>query len=279
LRKFESAVDVHDEVTKWFAREARDLPWRKSTPWGVMVSEFMLQQTPVVRVLPKWNEWMERWPTPLDLAESQKSDVIRAWGSIGYPRRALRLWESAKVIASDHENEVPRDIDSLRALPGVGQYTATAIASFAFDQSHNVMDINIRRVFARAIDGIEHPPKSVRSYERDRPVFGPTWSKAVMELGALICTAKDPKCGICPIARSCLWLKDGSPKSTEVRQGQRWHGTKRQCRGQILKALREKEPRSRDELIWDDEEMLQTALEELEREGFITKRGSRYRLA
>ncbi|MGA1705720.1 MAG: hypothetical protein ACO39X_01575 [Candidatus Nanopelagicaceae bacterium] len=278
-REFESADKVHDEVTTWFAREARDLPWRKTTPWGVMVSEFMLQQTPVVRVLPKWKEWMERWPTPRDLGKAEKSDVIRAWGSLGYPRRALRLWESAKVISKDHKNEVPSDIEILRTLPGVGEYTASAIASFAFDQSHNVMDINIRRVYARALDGIEHPPKSLKSYERERPIFGPTWSKAVMELGAVICTAKDPKCDLCPIARSCLWLRNGAPKSEEIRKGQAWHGTKRQCRGQILKSLREKEPRSRDEFIWDDQAMLETALKELSEEGFITKRGSKYHLA
>jgi A/G-specific adenine glycosylase len=244
-----------------------------------MVSEFMLQQTPVVRVLPKWSEWMERWPTPRDLAEAQKSDVIRAWGSLGYPRRALRLWQSAEVIARDHDNEVPNEIDQLRALPGVGQYTATAILSFAFGQSHNVMDINIRRVFARAIDGIEHPPKSLNSYEKDRPVFGPTWSKAVMELGALLCTARDPKCDICPIRSSCLWLRNGSPRSEEIRKGQSWQGTKRQCRGQILSALRESEPRVRADFLWQDQEMLESALEELITEGFIVKRGGNFHLA
>ena len=269
-----------EEVTKWFAHSARDLPWRKTSPWGVMVSEFMLQQPPVVRVLPKWHEWMQRWPTPRDLAHASKSDVIKAWGSLGYPRRALRLWESAKVLDREHENEVPHDLETLRSLPGVGEYTATAILSFAFDQSHNVMDINIRRVYARAIDGIEHPPKSVTSREKnERPVFGPTWSKAVMELGALICTAKDPKCDTCPLARSCLWLRNGSPRSSEVRKGQPWHGTKRQCRGLILKTLRESEPRSRDEFVWADEVMLESALQELKQEGFITKRGDRYRLA
>lgn len=269
-----------EEVTDWFTHSARDLPWRKTTPWGVMVSEFMLQQTPVVRVLPKWNEWMGRWPTPHDLAQASKSDVIKAWGSLGYPRRALRLWESAKVIDQAHGNQVPSDLERLRTLPGVGEYTATAILSFAFHQSHNVMDINIRRVYARALDGIEYPPKSVTSREKsERPIFGPTWSKAVMELGALICTAKDPKCGICPLARSCLWLRNGSPKSDEIRKGQPWHGTKRQCRGQILKALREKEPRSRNEFVGDDEEMLESALQELMSEGFITKRVDKYRLA
>lgn len=268
------------EVTTWFAQAARDLPWRDTSPWGVMVSEFMLQQTPVVRVLPQWNAWMQRWPTPRDLAKAPKSDVIKAWGSLGYPRRALRLWESAKVIDQNHGNRVPEDLETLRSLPGVGEYTATAILAFAFDQSHNVLDINIRRVYARAIDGMEHPSKSVTVREkRERPVFGPTWSKAVMELGALICTAKNPQCQICPLARSCLWLRSGSPRTDEVRKTQSWHGTKRQCRGQILKALRESEPRSRDVFLWEEKEMLDLALTELESEGFITKRGDQYRLA
>ena len=269
-----------DEVTRWFEQSARDLPWRRTTPWGVMVSEFMLQQTPVSRVLPKWNEWMDRWPTPRDLADAPKSEVIKAWGSLGYPRRALRLWESAKLISLHYDNEVPRNLEGLRALPGVGEYTATAILSFAFDESHNVMDINIRRVYARAIDGAEYPSKSVTRKEREeRPVFGPTWSKAIMELGALICTAKNPSCDICPISRSCLWLKNGSPKSDEVRKGQAWHGTKRQCRGLILKRLREEESLNRKKFEWDNQAMLDLALEELVAEGFITKRGSRYRLA
>jgi A/G-specific adenine glycosylase len=190
------------------------------------------------------------------------------------------LWESAKVIARNHSNQVPADLQLLRSLPGVGEYTATAILSFAFNQSHNVMDINIRRVFARAIDGVEHPSRSVTKREREeRPVFGPTWSKAIMELGALVCTAKSPQCGICPISRSCLWLKNGSPKSSEVRKGQAWHGTKRQCRGMILKKLRDEGSFNRSVLEWGDSEMLELALEELVDEGFIAKRGDRYRLA
>lgn len=270
-----------DEVTRWFEENKRELPWRSTSPWGVMISEFMLQQTPVVRVLPKWNEWISRWPEPRALAEADKSEVIKAWGRLGYPRRALRLWEAAKVIASDFDNQVPQDVETLKALPGVGDYTAKAIATFAFGQSHNVMDINIRRVFARLIDGEQHPKQSADKRERqERPVFGPTWSAAVMELGALICTAKNPLCDLCPVATSCLWLRNGKPTSMQPRKAQAWAGTKRQCRGAILQRLRESDrPLRLEEFNWQEKSQLEVALAELIEEGFIQASNSLYSLA
>lgn len=270
-----------DEVTRWFEENKRELPWRSTSPWGVMISEFMLQQTPVVRVLPKWNEWISRWPEPRALAEADKSEVIKAWGRLGYPRRALRLWEAAKVIASDFDNQVPQDVETLKALPGVGDYTAKAIATFAFGQSHNVMDINIRRVFARLIDGEQHPKQSADKRERqERPVFGPTWSAAVMELGALICTAKNPLCDLCPVATSCRWLRNGKPTSMQPRKAQAWAGTKRQCRGAILQRLRESDrPLRLEEFNWQEKSQLEVALAELIEEGFVQASNSRYSLA
>lgn len=268
-------------MTKWFEINCRDLPWRSTSPWGVMVSEFMLQQTPVVRVLPKWNEWMQRWPTPSALAKAEKSEVIKAWGRLGYPRRALRLWESAKVIASDFDDQVPVEVDTLKRLPGVGEYTAKAIATFAFGQSHNVMDINIRRVFARLIDGQEHPRPSADKREREeRPIFGPTWSAAIMELGALVCTAKNPACDRCPLATSCLWLRNDKPAMNQARKTQAWKGTRRQCRGTILQRLRESEhPLSREDFNWQERDQLESAIKELIAEGFIEESNSRYSLA
>ena len=270
-----------DDVTKWFEQNKRELPWRSTTPWGVMVSEFMLQQTPVSRVLPKWNEWIERWPEPRALAEADKSEVIKAWGRLGYPRRALRLWESANVITSEFSNQVPQDVETLQTLPGVGDYTAKAIATFAYGQSHNVMDINIRRVFARLLDGQEHPKLSADKRERqERPVFGPTWSAAVMELGALICTAKNPSCQQCPLATSCLWLRNGRPTSGKTRKSQSWVGTKRQCRGAVLQKLRESDrPLLQEEFNWQEKSQLEIALAELIEEGFITSSNYRYSLA
>ena len=144
---------VEKEIISWFEENKRDLPWRNTTPWGVMVSEFMLQQTPVSRVLPRWIEWMQRWPTAQDLASASTSEVITAWGRLGYPRRALRLHECAKIIAAEFANEVPRNEEFLRSLPGIGEYTAAAIIAFAYEEESLVLDINIRRLFARLYDG------------------------------------------------------------------------------------------------------------------------------
>ena len=178
-------------IVNWFKRNKRDLPWRSTTPWGVMVSEYMLQQTPVNRVLPKWIEWMERWPTPADLAQASPAQVITAWGRLGYPRRALRLHAAAQLIAEDFNNEVPEDLETLKTLPGIGEYTAAAIAAFAFDQRTLVMDVNIRRVLTRVIDGNEHPKPSPTSREKARRLTllpeknAHIWAAATMELGAI----------------------------------------------------------------------------------------------
>lgn len=270
------------ELTSWFLKNQRDLPWRKSTPWGVMISEFMLQQTPVIRVLPKWQEWIDRWPTPGDLAVTEKSEVIRAWGRLGYPRRALRLWESSGIIFREHKNTVPSEVDQLLALPGVGRYTARAISSFAFNQSHNVLDINIRRVYARVLDGVDKPSKSLKRVEEDRPIFGATWSAGVMELGALICTARNPRCEICPLSRYCSWRMEGYPEdlSEPVIKKNTWQGSMRQCRGEILQQLRDcLDLEGVKNFKWSDQSQLERALLELEKEGFISLVKGRYRLA
>jgi A/G-specific adenine glycosylase len=182
-------------ILTWFKKNKRDLPWRETTPWGVMVSEYMLQQTPVNRVLPKWQEWMERWPTPKDLAEATPAQVITAWGRLGYPRRALRLHAAAQIIAEDFNNQVPEDQETLQLLPGIGEYTAAAIAAFAFEQRSLVMDVNIRRLLVRAIDGEEHPKPAPTAKEKARRLAilpeknAHLWAAATMELGALVCTS------------------------------------------------------------------------------------------
>jgi A/G-specific adenine glycosylase len=154
-------------IVTWFKKHKRDLPWRDTTPWGVLVSEFMLQQTPVNRVLPKWNEWMQRWPTPAELAKASPAEVITAWGRLGYPRRALRLHATAQIISEDFNNQVPDDPETLQLFPGIGEYTAAAIAAFAFEKRTLVMDVNIRRVLVRVIDGEEHPKPAPTSRERN----------------------------------------------------------------------------------------------------------------
>jgi len=276
-----------EPILDWFEKNKRDLPWRNTTPWGVMISEFMLQQTPVKRVLPKWHEWIERWPTPADLAESKRSDAITAWGRLGYPRRATRLYESAGIIATKFDNEVPRSIEDLRTLPGVGEYTAAAIASFAYNESALVMDINIRRFFARAIDGVESPTQAPSQVERKIraeliPSNGAIWAAATMELGALVCTARTPACNECPVALSCAWRKAGYPKSELVKRTQAWAGTDRQCRGVIVQHLREEKSATKSALIklWSDSDQAERALKSLIADHLIEATGrSSFKLA
>jgi A/G-specific adenine glycosylase len=274
-------------ITQWFAKNKRELPWRATTPWGVMVSEFMLQQTPVARVLPKWIEWMERWPTPAELAKATPAQVITAWGRLGYPRRALRLHESAKIIARDFENEVPDSEEVLRSLPGIGDYTAAAISAFAFGANTLVMDVNIRRVLVRVLDGKEHPTSSPTVRERESRLAilprrnADNWAAATMELGALICTSKNPSCNDCPIISQCKWRKNGYPQSELVRKSQDWHGTDRKCRGTIVQALRESESLTVSAIkkLWPDESQVEKALETLLAVNLIEEHSrSRFRL-
>ena len=264
-------------IVNWFKRNKRDLPWRTTTPWGVMVSEYMLQQTPVNRVLPKWIEWMERWPTPKDLAAATPAQVITAWGRLGYPRRALRLHAAAQIIAEDFNNEVPEDELTLQQLPGIGEYTAAAIAAFAFDQRTLVMDVNIRRVLTRVIDGNEHPKPAPTSRERARRLAllpeknAHIWAAATMELGAMVCTSKNPKCELCPVISACNWRKNGYPKSDLIRKSQDWHGTDRKCRGTIVQALRENESLTENAIkkLWPDESQIEKALKTLQEDLLI----------
>jgi A/G-specific adenine glycosylase len=219
-------------ITSWFKKNKRDLPWRNTTPWGVMVSEYMLQQTPVNRVLPKWDEWMKRWPTPKDLAKASPAEVITAWGRLGYPRRALRLHAAAQIIA----------------------------------------EVNIRRLLTRIIDGNEHPKPAPTVREKasrlalQPPKNAHIWAAATMELGALICTSKNPICEQCPVIGQCNWRKNGYPKTDLVRKSQDWHGTDRKCRGTIVQALRENESLTESAIkkLWPDESQVEKALKTLQ---------------
>ncbi len=258
-------------IVNWFKENRRDLPWRSTSPWGVMISEYMLQQTPVNRVLPIWIDWMERWPSPSDLAKATPAQVITAWGRLGYPRRALRLLSAAHIISKEFNNEVPRDVHTLQKLPGIGEYTAAAIAAFAFQARTLVLDINIRRVFARAIDGVEHPKLTPTSAEKTaRLTLVPEesahmWAAATMELGALVCTSKNPLCDLCPVITQCNWRIKGYPKMQSTRKTQAWHGSDRKCRGTILQALRESESLTERALknLWPDQSQVEKALKTL----------------
>jgi A/G-specific adenine glycosylase len=237
-------------VLDWYARSARPLPWREPscTPWGVLVSEVMSHQTPVARVEPVWREWVRRWPTPADLAAESPGEVVRAWGRLGYPRRALRLREAAVAIVERHGGDVPGDEEALRALPGVGAYTAAAVAAFAFGRRTTVVDTNVRRVLVRAVEGREHAAPALTAAESALaaslvPVDPPTsatWNVAVMELGALVCQARGPRCDECPVLDLCAWVAAGRPAHEgPPRRGQAWHGTDRQVRGAVLQLLRD----------------------------------------
>jgi A/G-specific adenine glycosylase len=268
---------LQDRVLRWYDDHARDLTWRgeSSTPWGVMVSEFMLQQTPVSRVLPVYAQWIEQWPTPAALAAAPTGDAVRAWGRLGYPRRALRLHAAATAIVEQHGGEVPSDHAALRALPGVGDYTAAAIASFAFRQRHAVLDTNVRRVLARAVSGIEFPAASVTSSERavaesllpDDDETAARWAVGVMELGALVCTATSPQCTRCPITDLCAWHLAGRPAyDGPTRKVQTYAGTDRQCRGRLLGVVRDASApvhRSRLEAAWTESAQRDRCLQSL----------------
>ncbi|MBC6459834.1 A/G-specific adenine glycosylase [Actinomadura sp. HBU206391] len=270
-------------ILGWYAENARDLPWRapEATPWGVLVSEIMLQQTPVSRVLPVWAEWLARWPTPSALAAEPSGEAVRAWGRLGYPRRALRLHASAVAIAGEHDGRVPDSYDALLALPGIGSYTAAAVASFAYGQRHAVLDTNVRRVLARTVGGEEYPPKAqtvaeVRLAESLLPLDPPVaarWSVAVMELGALVCTARAPRCGACPVAERCAWRLAGRPAyDGPPRRGQQYAGTDRQCRGRLLAVLRQAEgpvEKALLDVVWDDAVQRERALDGLVADGLV----------
>lgn len=272
-------------LAHWFARQARDLPWRSPdrTPWQVMVSEYMLQQTPVDRVLPAWHAWIERWPTPADCAAAPADQPVRMWGRLGYPRRARRLHEAARLIVSDFGGQVPADRESLLSLPGIGDYTAAAIMSFAFGTRAIVLDTNIRRVIARAVTGQALPLPHVTAAERmladdltPRTARASTvWNAAIMELGALICTARAPKCEQCPLADRCRWLADDRPEySGTVRRQPRFEGSDRQARGALMRVLRDAPspvPRSEIEAAWSDSLQRDRALASLIAEGMVER--------
>lgn len=235
------------QVVAWYDRERRDLPWRQPgvSAWQILVSEFMLQQTPVSRVQPIWLDWIARWPTPSATAAASAADVLRAWGKLGYPRRAKRLHECATEIAAEHGDVVPDDVAILLTLPGVGSYTARAIACFAYQQCVPVVDTNVRRVVARAVHGrAEAAAPSANRDEADvaallpNDATAPRFSAGLMELGAVVCTARNPRCGLCPLS-ACAWRSAGFPPATgPAKRVQKYAGTDRQVRGRLLDVLR-----------------------------------------
>jgi len=267
-------------IHSWYHQAKRDLPWRRPgvPAWQILVSEFMLQQTPVARVEPIWLSWVDRWPTPSATVAAGSAEVLRAWGKLGYPRRAKRLHECAVAISTEYDDVVPSDVDILLTLPGVGAYTARAVACFAYGARVPVVDTNVRRVLTRAVHGRADAPASVRDLAEVAALLpagpmAPTFSAALMELGATVCTARAPRCGICPL-RVCAWRSRGYPADpTPARRVQRYAGTDRQVRGMLLDVLRDsRSPVTRAQLdvVWPtDTAQRDRALDSLLADGLV----------
>jgi A/G-specific adenine glycosylase len=279
-------------ILSWYATNARDLPWRRTgaTPWAIMVSEFMLQQTPVERVRRPWQAWLERWPTPASLAAAAPGDAVRAWGRLGYPRRALRLHQAAQMIMNDFDGQVPEDREALLRLPWVGSYTAAAIQSFAYGRREMVLDTNVRRLLTRLTQGVAYPSSAPTGRERTlaeqlaprSPQRAARWAVASMELGATVCRARTPNCAACPVASLCAWREAGYPAwEGAPRRAQAYQGTDRQCRGALLAVLRSThEPIAGRELAqaWQDLEQRDRALASLVQDGLVVAIRNRWSL-
>jgi A/G-specific adenine glycosylase len=278
VQEYQAVIDSR-ELSRWYEHAQRDLPWRRPgvTPWQILVSEFMLQQTPVARVEPIWLAWVARWPTPSATAAAGVADVLRAWGKLGYPRRAKRLHECATVIAEQFDDVVPSGVETLLTLPGVGAYTARAIACFAYQQRVPVVDTNVRRVVARAVHGKADAASSPRDFDDVAALLpndadAPRFSVALMELGATVCTARAPRCGLCPLS-ACAWRSRGYPAGAPARRVQRYAGTDRQVRGRLLDVLRGNDsPVTREQLdiVWlSDTAQRDRALDSLLVDGLV----------
>jgi A/G-specific adenine glycosylase len=275
--------EIAGQVTAWFTECARDLPWRRpGTPaWSVLVSEVMLQQTPVARVLPVYRDWLARWPGPAELAADSPGAAVRMWGKLGYPRRALRLHGCASAIVERHGGQVPAGLTELLALPGVGEYTARAVQAFAFGARAAVVDTNVRRVLARAVEGQGQaaPPSTSRDLAAMQAVLpqadsaAAVFCAAMMELGAVLCTAASPSCSACPIRDRCAWRLAGYPPyEGPVARPQRFAGTDRQVRGLLLDVLRgaaDPVPASALDAVWPEAGQRRRALDALVADGLV----------
>jgi A/G-specific adenine glycosylase len=246
---------VVEALLRWYGRERRDLPWRRTRdPYAILVSEVMLQQTQVARVVPRYEAWLARWPTVASLAAASLEDVLREWVGLGYNRRAVRLWEAARLVARDGWPE------RLQDLPGVGPYTAAAVGSFAFGRQEVALDTNARRVFARLGAPLAPPPGRAAEL-----------NQATMELGATVCTARAPRCGECPLRTGC----DGPGAAVAPRRArERFEDSNRWVRGRVVAALAAGEGVPRDVAA----ERLEPALQGLLRDGLIRRTGAGYAL-
>jgi A/G-specific adenine glycosylase len=275
---------IAEKIADWYEIAHRDLPWRAEgyPAWGILVSEFMLQQTPVARVIPRLDEWLRRWPTPAALAAVPPGEAVRAWDRLGYPRRALNLHAAATAITEQHGGVVPADVDALLALPGVGPYTARAVAAFAYGVRTPVVDINTRRVLARAVEGRGEPGPAQTRHELELmetllpadPARARLVNAGTMELGQTVCTARTPRCDVCPIAAECAWRAAGYPPyaGKAAPRQKKYEGSDRQVRGLILGELRASDtavPAQVIAALWPDAVQRDRALSGLLRDGLV----------
>ncbi len=282
-------MQLGEAIADWYEAGHRELPWRhpEYPAWGILISEFMLQQTPVARVIPRLAEWLERWPTPADLAAVPPGEAVRAWDRLGYPRRALNLHGAAVAISERHGNRVPSDVEDLLELPGVGPYTARAVAAFAYGVRTPVVDTNVRRVLARSLSGQAEPGPAQTQTQTRRdldamegilpldPSRARLTNAGAMELGQVVCTARSPRCELCPVVASCAWRAAGYPEYEGPRAPtqKKYEGSDRQVRGLILRELRAADLPVPEEMIatlWPDATQLSRALAGLVRDGLVS---------
>jgi A/G-specific adenine glycosylase len=275
----------------WGDAVRRDLPWRATRdPWAVLLSEAMLQQTQVARVVTRFPELLERFPSPTAMAAAALGDVLDAWAGLGYYRRARDLHRSATVLVERHGGQVPRELDALLALPGVGPYTARAVLAFAFECDHGVVDTNAARVLARAFTGAPLTAGAAQRLADALVPPGRAWAhnQSILDLGAMVCTARAPRCSDCPLRSGCTWRagesQEEDPALTTAgtsRPQARFEGSDRQGRGRLLAALRAG-PIGADELTqvsgWvDDALRAQRVADALVREGLAMWQHGRLR--
>lgn len=229
---------MQKHLIAWWSRQGRDLPWRHTRdPWSILVSEVMLQQTQVSRVIPVWTAFLERFPTPTDCANAPQADVVTAWHGMGYNRRARSLHQCAIAIRDEHDGLVPRALDSLLRLPGIGPYTARAVMVFAFEAPVGVLDVNAARVHAR-LNG-----RMIDQAEADAAAPARNawkWNQAILDLGATVCTKRAPRCGECPVAQHCAWRGEGEDPTLHPKAQSRFEGSDRQGRGRLITELRQR---------------------------------------
>ena len=273
---------IRRAILHWYGVHGRDLPWRRTTdPYAVLVSEVMLQQTQVDRVVARYCAFLRRFPTLRKLADAPLADVLREWSGLGYNGRAKRLWECARAVVGEHRGRMPNDVVTLKRMPGIGAYTAGAIAAFAFDARTACVDVNVGRVLTRSIDG-KDLVTSARAWDLAEAALprGPaaTWTHALMDVGSTFCRAT-PRCDGCPVRKVCRFVALGAQRSPRRKpsRGERFSKSRRYYRGLVVKSLTRaahvsfmrlgeqvKEGFEKSDLPWLDE-----LVEGLQRDGLV----------